>query len=249
MSVSISDDLADLLRLPPVYNLVTLREHGDAFAHACGIAAEEGAGTLVLVRRFDVLEFAVVLEPEEPLATARRALFAGMAAIADAIGSYCPPEKSVTFAWPDTILYDGARLGGGRLGWPADCPEDAVPGWMVFSASLLVSKTFSGEPGLTPESTSLEEEGLAGEERMEIVGSFCRHLLTAFDAWSDRGFKAVADLYLARMPRDDGQRYGIDPNGDLLIQRSGTSGIERKPFRPALDAVAWRDRNTGLPRL
>ena len=31
------------------------------------IAAEEGAGTLVYVGRFDLAEFAVVLEPEEPL--------------------------------------------------------------------------------------------------------------------------------------------------------------------------------------
>ena len=40
---------------------------GDAFAHATSIAAEQGAGTLVYVGRFDLAEFAVVLEPEEPL--------------------------------------------------------------------------------------------------------------------------------------------------------------------------------------
>ena len=40
-----------------------------------------GAGTLVYVGRFDLAEFAVVLEPEEPLRTARRALYAGMVAL------------------------------------------------------------------------------------------------------------------------------------------------------------------------
>ena len=49
--------------LPPPYRLVTLREAGDAFEHACAMAPEAGAGTLVWVRRFDVAEFAVVLEP------------------------------------------------------------------------------------------------------------------------------------------------------------------------------------------
>ena len=44
-----------------------LREVGDALAHATAIAAEEGAGTLVYVGRFDLAEFAVVLEPDEPL--------------------------------------------------------------------------------------------------------------------------------------------------------------------------------------
>src|SRR5262249_6144518 len=51
------------LDLPPGYTLVALREHGDAFAHACAIAAKAGAGTLVWVRRYDLVEYAVVLEP------------------------------------------------------------------------------------------------------------------------------------------------------------------------------------------
>ena len=89
------------LDLPPGYTLVALRELGDAFAHGCVIAAEAGAGTLVWVRRYDLVEFAVVLEPEEPLQSARRAFFAGMNAAADAIAAHCPPEREVGFDWPD----------------------------------------------------------------------------------------------------------------------------------------------------
>src|SRR5215213_5660778 len=106
------------LTLPPAYRLVSLREHADAFAEACRMAPEAGAGTFVFVRRFDVLEFAVVLEPEEALAGARRAVFAGMTALADALSAFAPPEKPITVTWPVTIRVDGARLGGGRLGWP-----------------------------------------------------------------------------------------------------------------------------------
>ena len=64
--------LEQTLDLPPGYTLVALRELGDAFAHGCQIAAEAGAGTLVWVRRYDLVEFAVVLEPNEPLKSARR---------------------------------------------------------------------------------------------------------------------------------------------------------------------------------
>jgi hypothetical protein len=53
------------IQLPPPFTLVRLRESGDAFAHACGIAPKRGAGTLVCVGRFDLAEFAVVLEPGE----------------------------------------------------------------------------------------------------------------------------------------------------------------------------------------
>ena len=54
---------ATMLDLPPPFRQVTLREAGDAFAHAQSIAAEAGAGTLVWVGRFDLVEFALVLEP------------------------------------------------------------------------------------------------------------------------------------------------------------------------------------------
>src|SRR5262249_56986021 len=62
---------ARALDLPPPFRLVTLREVGDAFAHASAVAGDEGAGTLVHVGRFDLVEFAVVLEPDERLSTAR----------------------------------------------------------------------------------------------------------------------------------------------------------------------------------
>jgi len=64
------------LVLPPPFSAVRLREVGDAFAHATSIAAERGAGTLVYVGRFDLAEFAVVVEPDEPLMTARRVFYA-----------------------------------------------------------------------------------------------------------------------------------------------------------------------------
>ena len=65
------------LVLPPPFVALRLRELGDAFAHAISVASEQGAGTLVYVGRFDLAEFAVVLEPEEPLALARRASASG----------------------------------------------------------------------------------------------------------------------------------------------------------------------------
>src|SRR5947209_18027176 len=94
------------LDLPPPFRLVTLREVRDAFAHAIAVAPDEGAGTLVHVGRFDLAEFAVVLEPEEPLTTARRALYAGLCALADALAVHAPPEKPITFEWPDAIRGD-----------------------------------------------------------------------------------------------------------------------------------------------
>ncbi len=67
-------DGATALDLPPGFEPVVLREGGDAFLYAQEIAARRGAGTLVFVQRFDLVEFAVVLEPAEPLKARARLL-------------------------------------------------------------------------------------------------------------------------------------------------------------------------------
>ena len=44
---------------------------------------------------------------DEALVSARRAFFAGMNALGDAISSHCPPEREVSFDWPDAGRFDG----------------------------------------------------------------------------------------------------------------------------------------------
>jgi biotin-(acetyl-CoA carboxylase) ligase len=235
------------LSLPPPFTLVTLREVGDAFAHAVEIAPEQGAGTLTYVGRFDLAEFAVVLEPDEPLRTARRALYMGMAALIDALLAHAPPEKPVEIDWPDAIRVDGGLIGGGRLGWPQDAREDQPPDWLVFGGMIrLVSMT--GEPGLHPMAAALEEEGFTDVAAAELVGSFARHLMVHTDAWQEHGFGAVAKEYLQRLPRDRGLRRDIDENGDLLMRRMGKVEVERKKLLPLLAAPSWLDPKSRGPR-
>lgn len=234
--------------LPPVYELVTLREHGDAFGHACRIAPERGAGTLVWVRRYDLVEFAVVLEPEEPLARARCAVFAGMNALADMLAVHCPPEKDVTFDWPVTMRFDGARIGGGRLGWPDAAAEDAVPDWLVFGAMVIADSLDPQAPGTTPDTTSLLEEGFADVDAAALVQSFASHLMAGFHTWSERGFRHLAQTYLSRLSGGEpGVRRGLDVNGDLLLQKGATT--DRVELLPSVDGRAWFDAATGEPRL
>src|SRR3954452_17142744 len=143
------------LDLPPAFRLITLREVGDAFAHAVAIAAKEGAGTLVHVGRFDLVEFAVVLEPEEALRLARRAFYAGMVALADALAVHAPPEKPITFDWPDAILVDGGLVGGGRSGGPMGSDESEPPHWLVCGAMIRTVAMGEHEPGLRPLGSAL----------------------------------------------------------------------------------------------
>ena len=124
------ETVTERIDLPPPYTLVRLRESGEAFAHALAIAGESGAGTLVYVGRFDLAEFAVVLEPTEPLHSARRAFYAGMVALSDALRAYAPPNKPVTIDWPDAVRVDGGLVGAG--GWAGRNPRARTkrrPGW------------------------------------------------------------------------------------------------------------------------
>jgi len=236
------------LDLPPPFRLVTLREVGDAFAHARKVAAEEGAGTLVHVGRFDLAEFALVLEPEEPLQSARRALYAGLTALADALALAAPPERPITFDWPDAVRVDGGLVGGGRLAWPEGADENAPPPWLVFGAVIRTVAMADEEPGVRPLSAALDEEGFDDLDSGRLVESFARHFMVAVDAWQEQGFGAVASNYLARLPPDSGVRRDLADNGDLLLRRMGNAAVERRPLLPALAQPSWLDPATGGPR-
>lgn len=238
------------LDLPPGYTLVALREHGDAFVHGCAIAAESGAGTLVWVRRYDLVEFAVILEPDEPLRTARRAFFAGINAAADAITVHAPPERLVSFAWPDTILFDGGVLGGARLGWPADCNERAVPDWLVFGVILRAADMAQIGEIEAARGVALINEGFEMVETEAIIGSFARHLMSAVDRWKEQGFDPIATDYLERLVRSNpDERRAIDINGDLLTKASASNVPVRHDLVAALAKVAWYDPEHCAPKL
>src|SRR4051812_44837081 len=235
--------------LPPPYTLVRLRESGDAFGHAVQIAAANGAGTLVYVGRFDLAEFAVVLEPGEPLRAARHAFYAGMVALTDALRAYAPPNKPVTIDWPDVIRIDGGLIGGGRLGWPASAKEDEPPPWLVFGAMIRTVTMTDAEPGVHPLASALEQEGFGEAGAVQVTESFARHLMLAIDKWQVDGPETVAREYLGRLSRERQMSCRIDDSGDLLKRRIGTGETGRHDLRAALATPSWLDAKLGGPRL
>jgi len=241
--------------LPPLYTAVRLRELDDAFAHAGKIAADSGAGTLVHVGRFDVAEFALVLEPEEPLRLARRAFYAGMAALSDALISAAEPETMVEIDWPDAVRINGGLVGGGRLAWPGGVAEDDVPPWLVFGAMIRLHPASDREPGDAPDITNLAEEGFGGlaEEgesglvSQRLIESFARHFMIAVDAWQEYSFAAVAKNYLERLTPAKGLRRDIADNGDLLMRQMANEDAEHRSLIEALASPTWLNPATGAP--
>jgi len=228
------------LVLPPPYGQHRI-DAGDVLAEACARANSEGAGTLVWLWRPGVseagrLDFAVVLEPDMALPDARMGFVAGMAASCLALAAHCPPERDIRIRWPDEVLFDTNRLGGGLLALAPGAAEGATPDWMAFGLELIADRDHLAAPGAHPHSTSLAEEGF--DDPPAIVESFAAHLMLLFDRWKHEGPQAVAQAFAGRLEGGG----AIGDAGDLL------RGGARETLAAALArAPLWRDA-TG-PRL
>lgn len=230
------------LDLPPGFGAVILPATEDAYAHARGIASQAGAGTLVWLHREDLAEFAIVVEPDVPLRQARPTLFMGMNALLQAVAVHCPPERSVSFDWPDGLRFNSGLIGGGRLAWPTQCADDGLPDWLVFGAMVRIALPDDIEPGVAPDAAALQDEGFEGQGPASIVESFARFFMLQVDMWQTAGMGAIIADYAARLaPLGDGA--SITSDGDLLI------GSRLRPLDEAIEATAWLDRKTGAPRL
>ena len=237
---------ADALDLPPAFTLITIRESGDAFEHATK-RPDKDAGTLVWARRFQLAEFAVVLEPVEPVAEARLVFFAAMNALADTLAVHCPPEKPVAFDWPDTLLLDGGVLGGGRLAWSDRCGEAETPDWLVFGAMLRTAGHYRTEPGEWTQGVALGEEGIWDVQPAEIVESFTRHLMSALHNWTEFGSRHEVARWMDRLQKPAGSNAYLDEAGNLCTERGGHQ--DKHQFAEALAKPSWLDPKTGEPWL
>lgn len=245
-----ADEAQDVTRspvLPPGFSAVALDRPGTALGHAAAIAAEAGAATLVHVRRSDVVEFAVVLQPDQPLAIARHAHYLGMNAVADALASHCPPEMGIGFRWPDAVFFDGGLIGGARLLAPEAAAEDAVPDWLVFGAMVRISARQDYEADPARRSVAMDETGFDTLDPVELIESFARHLMLGVSEWQALGIRSVARRWLERIEPVEGQRHAIAPDGDLLVAR-GTSE-ERLSLARALELATWYDPVHAEPKL
>jgi hypothetical protein len=169
-----------------------------------------------------------------------------MLALADALAAHAPPEKPISFDWPDAICVDGGLVGGGRLAWPAAAAEDEIPSWLVFGAVIRVAmgEEVAGSRALV---TALAEEGFDDLGSGRLVESFARHFMVALDAWHEQGFGEIAKTYLARLSQEKGLHRDIAENGDLML-RLGASKPERRSLAGALAQPSWLDSSTGAPR-
>lgn len=220
-------------RLPPLYRLFRTQPDADMRAVARRHAAGGGEpGCVFWSPRTDRFQAALILAPEEPLRVAVLAVYLGMLAIGDALGSLIPAGVDVTFIWPNRINLNGARLGTVELDVPADCAPEATPDWLVLSFDLAVTSD-----GLEPTAesidvtvTTLEDEGCGAVPCGELLEALARHALAWSNRWHDDGFAPLRPAWITRVDKDHesidegfggGRFVDLDEAGDLLEMRDG----------------------------
>ena len=186
---------------------------------------ELGAGDVIWTDSPDVVELAIVLEPDVVLARAAQMLPMTMVAAADCIGALAPPQVGVMLLWPNEIRVNGATVGHVDV-VAARCEPDAVPNWLVAGISLRFRfPEGMAEPGHNRRETALAEEGCEELSNVELVESFTRHFLTWLNNWQDEGFKPVHQSWLDRAEGRDEEvaLAGVD-NGQPVTDHGSRRG-------------------------
>ena len=189
--------------------------------------------------------------PRRRWRSARRAIYAGTNALADALVAHAPPERPVAFDWPDAIRIDGVLVGGGRLGWP-----DGVGGARGSAvAGLLRHDPRLGAPRRRARLAAAQRRAGRARLRGDRRGRDHRELRPPPDGrgctnGATPASRRSAGAGSTRLPAKGGERFRLADNGDLLVYRGLilTPG-ERRSLARALAAPSWLDPATGAPWL
>ena len=164
-------------RLPPLFCGVALEAGADPLAKAHALALTGcDAGTLVHAISERWLRAALVLAPEMPLSRAMAALIACELGLQNALGALAPPEVAVHLTWDGRIRVNGGECGHFRALAPESAP-DAMPDWLVIGFALRLRPEGGAEEGLSPDRTSLHQEGCGAILPERLLESWARHTL------------------------------------------------------------------------
>ncbi|MEM6846691.1 MAG: DUF4444 domain-containing protein [Pseudomonadota bacterium] len=189
-------------------------------------AALKGAepGRLVYAEDESALRAAITLVPDVSLADGMGALLAVELGFADALGALAPPEVAVHFVWPDRIKVNGASCGTFRAAASTSEPE-AEPDWLIVALDVPFTAELA-DPGRTPGTTTLADEGCVEFGVVELLESWSRHTLVWINRFVDEGFAPIHrawnakcdDLGEAIVYPQPGQFVGLDERGGLLLR-------------------------------
>ena len=228
-------------QLPPLLTGLEVEAGIEPLAKAIGLAAKGEVGVVCYSPDQENLNMAITLAPETAATKAVQMHYGMMIALGDAIGALSPPEVSVSYRFPGSILLNRGYAGecGVELG---QAGADGIPDWMILSARLALRGTLTeGESGMIPEETTLAEEGGSFVSRTRLLESTCRHFLLWLNSWEDEGFRPLHDAWKVRIDstratrRENLEWMGLDGDGLALVKADGMAAS-----LSLLDRATWQ---------
>ncbi|MDA1100593.1 MAG: hypothetical protein O2967_16570 [Proteobacteria bacterium] len=211
--------------LPPMFDLHPLADVAQVRAKARRLAAGGGeAGTFIWAPHEGQFSACLILAPDEPLHTAALAIYLGMLALGDAVGTLIPPGIDLTFRWPNQLNLNAARLGAVDLDLPPNTGADEMPEWLLLSFTLAIN---AGGADVNLDTTTLEDEGCLDIESAALLEALARHALVWSNRWQDDGFAPVRSAWAARVAAEtelvplkigNGRFLDLDAAGDLVVE-------------------------------
>jgi len=221
---------------PPLLTSKPVRAPKRPFEIACrdALQGKAEAGDVYWAKNNRVLDTAIVLEPEVPMAQALQMAYVVMVAFGDAFGAVAEAEVGLHYLWPDKFMVNRAEVGHLRIAAPNGTKAGEVPDWLIFNITIEMQGEADVEPGLNPHKTTLFDEGCGEITSVGLMESFCRHFLTWVHNWEEEGFRPVHDNWIARAIgheeiaeiKVNGETYtgkvmGVDEASQLLITEDG----------------------------
>lgn len=216
------------LEFPPL--LTGLAVPGGAYSAACAAAETADPGTVFYDIAPDTMDVAILLAPEVPLAKALGVSFAATLGFNDALGAVAPPEVGCHLVWPDRIRVNGAMCGSIKVR-ASTTDLTAEPDWLVLGLTVPVFRNTAAEPGETPDTTTLHEEGCGELTSADLVEAWGRHMMSWLHIYLTDGFEPLHEAWRTKgwsigekidYP-EPGTFVGLDEDGGMILKtESGT---------------------------
>lgn len=226
-------DMSSSPEFPPLLSGQAVRGATDPFDKARALAVTGcDAGLVVYNLSGPSLRAAIVFVPEVALVSAMAMLPVCGIGFQNALGALAPPEVAVQLSWDGKIHVNGARCGSLRVAADTGTP-DAIPAWLVVGLDVPfeIAQT---DPGQSPETTALFEEGCVEIAPQRLLESWTRHTLVWINRWSESGPAPIHREWMGLL-RDVGEEVtqgdhsgsfvGTDENLGMLLRADGTTHL------------------------
>ena len=216
-------------QLPPLLTAEKVSKDIDVFQKAISSAKTSETGTVFYSEKNEMVDIAILLNPEVNQKKCNHMIYVLTVAIGDAIGALAPPEVMVTYSFPGYIYLNKGEAGAVSFAIDYQKQDDQVPEWLVLSFKLKIKEIGDmKQDHPDPDITSLETEGAGFISRTRLIESVCRHFLAWLNQWEEEGFAPVVKMWNQRIEHEkdikltNGQKakfITIDENGYAIVEK------------------------------